>query len=187
MAHRKVFLPGQKINSSAIYLKDVAKSGGQRMSKFQCSCGRVFKGRLLRVIANDSTCPNCTRARITEKAIARWALIPRRVVPRKTARLGRPYEIHGRSFSPEYTAWKEMRRRCIPGSKFDRWYAARGIAVCEKWQCSFEAFLADVGPRPSAGMTIDRIDNDGNYEPGNVRWATMKQQASNRRPARPVR
>lgn len=61
-------------------------------------------------------------------------------------------------------------------------YGGRGITMCDHWRDSFAAFLADVGRRPSAAHSIDRIDNDGHYEPGNVRWATRDTQQQNRRP-----
>lgn len=60
-------------------------------------------------------------------------------------------------------------------------YGARGISVCERWASSYENFLADMGRKPSPSHSIDRIDNDDNYEPGNCRWATAKQQRANRR------
>jgi len=86
--------------------------------------------------------------------------------------------------TPEYQCWINMVARCGNANhpRFADW-GGRGIAVCKAWRESFEQFLADMGPRP-AGRSIDRIDNDGNYEPGNVRWATRSQQMSNQRRAK---
>jgi len=74
-----------------------------------------------------------------------------------------------------------MLNRCYNRAcKFYRYYGGRGISVYGPWRESFSAFLDDVGPRPT-GMSLDRIDNDRDYEPGNVRWVTSKTQARNRR------
>lgn len=82
--------------------------------------------------------------------------------------------------SPEYRAWKSIRARCYSRrNDHYRYYGGRGIKVCDRWRDSFEAFLEDMGPRPE-GHSIHRINNDGNYEPGNCRWATNEEQARNK-------
>lgn len=84
--------------------------------------------------------------------------------------------------SPEYKTWKGMKQRCFNSTRADYVnHGGRGITVCDRWRDSFTAFLEDMGPR-LAGLTIERIDNDGDYEPGNCCWDTRKAQRKNQRP-----
>ncbi len=94
---------------------------------------------------------------------------------------------HGRTKTSEYVIWRTMRARCQnPRRPEYHRYGGRGISVCERWSSSFEKFFADMGPRPSAAHSLDRRDNDGNYEPDNCRWATPQEQYNNRSSCRVV-
>lgn len=101
----------------------------------------------------------------------------------------RPARTHGfaRKNAPHelYAAWSSMKDRCFnPNNRHWHRYGGRGITICSGWRESFARFLEDMGPRPSKKHSIDRIDNDGNYEPNNCRWATASEQALNRPPTK---
>ena len=84
---------------------------------------------------------------------------------------------------PEYSSWYNMKNRCYnTKTNYYKNYGGRGIIVCERWLNSYENFLEDMGRKPGKNYSLDRKDNNGNYEPGNCRWATAKEQNNNRKP-----
>lgn len=109
----------------------------------------------------------------------------------KVETAGRSARTHGATGTPEFRIWSVMIQRCHKVySKVFEYYGGRGIGVCDRWRygedgkSGFECFIADIGYRPDPSLWIDRINNDGNYEPGNVRWATPSEQARNQRKRR---
>ena len=97
---------------------------------------------------------------------------------------GEKTNFHGMSKTSEYLAWRHLRDRCLnPKNKLWPYYGGRGIKVCEEWSGSdgFKKFIEHIGLKTTIKHSLDRIDNDGNYEPGNVRWSTTKEQSINKR------
>jgi hypothetical protein len=130
----------------------------------RCSCGREVEVLRSNLTSGKSMrCKECKNKRAGHYKITHGA-----------SRKGRK--------TPEYGAWRNMKDRCLNprSSNYPDW-GDRGITVYPHWIDDFSAFLDYIGPRPSPKHTLDRINNDGNYEPGNVRWATKTQQSRNQR------
>lgn len=124
-----------------------------------------------------------TEKRIVRSHVRRGYVISCGCYKRKNASIRNATHGNTRGYkrSPTYAVWIGIKTRCEnKNAKLYARYGALGVTVCERWSASFEAFLADMGERPD-GMSIDRVDNDRGYEPGNCRWATAAEQAFNQR------
>lgn len=156
------------------------------MPAFKIKPGDTF-GRLVvtaRLGSRATVLCTCGRKKIV------WAVNLRRGATtscgcRQREVVKRLFTTHGQSrrdgkTRPEWIVWYDMIRRCSnPNDVGYEQYGGRGISVCERWRGDFSAFFADVGPRPSPKHSIDRKDNDGDYEPSNCRWATQAEQMRN--------
>lgn len=140
-----------------VAVEELAKEAGMRKWRLVCDCGNEVVA-LQKSFCSGGHRRSCGCANI------------------------KPQVRHGRSSTPEYRAWINMRTRCYDETTpyYGIW-GGRGIRVCDRWLNSFEGFLTDVGRRPSHQHSLDRIDVNGHYEPGNVRWALQKIQSRNQR------
>lgn len=164
MARPTVNLAGQTFGRwTALSLSPIRSTNGQRQWNCVCACGTMAIVRAGNLRHGRTFSCGCVR---TEKAIKQ---------------LREMNVTHDATNTPEYHTWRSMQDRCRnPNSHAWKWYGGRGITICERWR-KFENFLADMGERPP-GLTLDRINYNGNYEPGNCRWATWAVQGANKRP-----
>lgn len=144
----------------------------RRFVSCQCSCGSEVEVWYKSLISGQTNSCGCLSSEVHREAVS----------AAHEASTKHGHAVDGKQ-TPEFKAWVNMKYRCDnPSAQNYEYYGARGITVCDRWRDSFEVFLADMGPRPGAGYSLDRYpNNDGNYEPGNCRWATADEQAKNRR------
>jgi len=163
---KRIDLTGQRFGRLTVVEKAERATDGRALWRCTCECGGEKITRAQRLSSGATRSCGCLgREKSAERA----------------PDLSRANRTHGMTDTPEYESWSAMVQRCTNQRNPDySGYGGRGITVCGRWRTSFEAFYADMGPRP-AETSLDRIDVNGNYEPGNCRWATRKEQQRNTR------
>lgn len=159
MKSRKIDMTGIRY-SSVIAVKEVGITASRDTKwLFICDCGNNFEANGYYVRSGKvKDCPSCAAGRVRIASVK-----------------------HGLSNTAEFSTWTDIQTRCYnKNAKAYSSYGGRGIKVCVRWLESFDNFINDMGNRP-ANKSIDRIDNDGNYEPSNCHWATVSQQQRNKR------
>lgn len=155
-------LPGERFGGLTFVHLESRTDRGYYFGLFSCVCGAEKALNIASVRKGETKSCGCASASMRAAA----------------------HTVHGEARhgqrTAEYRVWKQMRRRCNdPRAPRYARYGGRGISVCERWK-EYEAFLTDMGRKPSADHTLDRINSDGNYEPENCRWATPDLQSMNR-------
>jgi hypothetical protein len=161
--NRSQIAPGDTFGRLKVLFKTSIKVNGRKNRlawKLLCLCGKKTVVPTSHLTSGNTTSCGCFRRE----------------------HLGDYRRTHGMRHTTEYTIWLGMLSRCFYKKAINyKHYGGRGITVCRRWRESFINFLADVGMRPSRSHSIDRIDNNDNYKPSNVRWATRLEQSLNKR------
>lgn len=159
---KRLDLTGQQFGRLTV-IEVAAAQRGRVLWRCKCECGTEREVSTTHLRSGHTRSCGCVR---TEETVAR----------------NRAQAKHGMHASAEFGVWSSMLKRChSPGAHGYERYGGRGIAVCEEWRASFQSFYDHIGPRPSPAHSVERIDNGLGYQPGNVKWATAREQNNNRR------